>query len=236
MGAIAVSKKEEEQIEKLRKELGIASKSAVIRTALKVLEKKSQEEKLRREIRDSVSRCAAADDREENKSFFRPPSPARAAANKCRSSAATYMLSISICASKQSRESFGPRSCSSRISYMRRDIPRRSLSQLRLACRKSGNSAATHQARPRWHCPRRRSSSWPGDRSGQRVFPARDRRFTEFFDGRPGESNPHHSKPVRCTFFLAAQLVHNFFALRSSSTPWRILSLYVSKVAPEPAE
>jgi mRNA interferase MazF len=108
MGAIAVSKKEEEQIEKLRKELGIASKSAVIRTALKVLEKKSQEEKLRREIRDSVSRCAAADDREENKSFFRPPSPARAAANKCRSSAATYMLSISICASKQSRESFGP--------------------------------------------------------------------------------------------------------------------------------
>lgn len=69
MGAIAVSKKEEEQIEKLRKELGIASKSAVIRTALKVLEKKSQEEKLRREIRDSVSRCAAAD-REENKELF----------------------------------------------------------------------------------------------------------------------------------------------------------------------
>jgi hypothetical protein len=61
MGAIAVSKKEEEQIERLRKELGIASKSALIRTALKTLEKKSQEEKLRREIRDSVSRCAAAD-------------------------------------------------------------------------------------------------------------------------------------------------------------------------------
>ena len=61
MGAIAVSKKEEEQIERLRKELGIASKSALIRTALKALEKKSQEEKLRREIRDSVSRCAAAD-------------------------------------------------------------------------------------------------------------------------------------------------------------------------------
>jgi len=69
MGAIAVSKKEEEQIEKLRKELGIASKSGVIRTALKVLEKQSQEEKLRREVRDSVSRCASAD-REENKELF----------------------------------------------------------------------------------------------------------------------------------------------------------------------
>ena len=61
MGAIAVSKKEEEQIERLRKELGIASKSALIRTALKTLERKSQEEKLRREIRDSVNRCAVAD-------------------------------------------------------------------------------------------------------------------------------------------------------------------------------
>jgi hypothetical protein len=61
MGAIAVSKKEEEQIEKLRKELGITSKSGLIRAALKSLEKQSQEERLRREIRDSVSRCAAAD-------------------------------------------------------------------------------------------------------------------------------------------------------------------------------
>jgi Arc/MetJ-type ribon-helix-helix transcriptional regulator len=69
MGAIAVSKKEEEQIEKLRKELGIATKSGVIRTALRALEKKSQEERLRREIRDSVNRCAAAD-REENKTIF----------------------------------------------------------------------------------------------------------------------------------------------------------------------
>jgi pyrroline-5-carboxylate reductase len=69
MGAIAVSQKEEEQIERLRKELGIASKSGVIRTALKVLEKQSQEEKLRRAIRDSVSRCADAD-REENKALF----------------------------------------------------------------------------------------------------------------------------------------------------------------------
>lgn len=69
MGAIAVSKKEEEQIEKLRKELGIASKSALIRAALRTLEKTSHEEKLRREIRDSVSRCAAAD-REENRELF----------------------------------------------------------------------------------------------------------------------------------------------------------------------
>ena len=69
MGAIAVSKKEEEQIEKLRKELGIASKSALIRTALKTLEKQSQEEKLRRDIQESVTRCGAAD-REENRQLF----------------------------------------------------------------------------------------------------------------------------------------------------------------------
>ncbi len=69
MGAIAVSKKEEEQIERLRKELGIASKSALIRTALRLLEKQSQEEKLRRDIRDSVNRCGAAD-REENRELF----------------------------------------------------------------------------------------------------------------------------------------------------------------------
>jgi hypothetical protein len=69
MGAIAVSKKEEEQIEKLRKELGIATKSGLIRAALKTLEKKSQEEKLRREIRASVDRCGAADG-EENRELF----------------------------------------------------------------------------------------------------------------------------------------------------------------------
>ena len=42
MGAIAVSKKEEEQIERLRKDLGIASKSALIRTALRTLERKAR--------------------------------------------------------------------------------------------------------------------------------------------------------------------------------------------------
>jgi len=69
MGAIAVSKKEEEQIERLRKELGIASKSGLIRIALRTLEKKSQEEKLRRDIQESVNRCGAAD-REENRELF----------------------------------------------------------------------------------------------------------------------------------------------------------------------
>jgi hypothetical protein len=69
MGAIAVSKKDEDQIEMLRKELGIATKSALIRTALKALEKTSQEEKLRRDIRESVSRCGAAD-RDENQELF----------------------------------------------------------------------------------------------------------------------------------------------------------------------
>ena len=69
MGAIAVSKKEEQQIERLCKELGIATKSELIRTALKTLEKKTQEEKLRREIQESVRRCAVAD-MEENKDLL----------------------------------------------------------------------------------------------------------------------------------------------------------------------
>lgn len=64
MGAIAVSKKEEHQIEKLRKELGIPTKSGLIRVALKTLEKKADEEKLRREILDSVRRCGPADKKE----------------------------------------------------------------------------------------------------------------------------------------------------------------------------
>ncbi len=69
MGAIAVSKKEEQQIERLRKELGIATKSGLIRTALNTLEKKTQEEKLRRDVQESVRRCAAAD-KEENRELF----------------------------------------------------------------------------------------------------------------------------------------------------------------------
>ena len=69
MGAIAVSKKEEQQIERLRKELGIPTKSGLIRIALKTLEKKAEEEKLRRDIQESVRRCAAAD-KEENQELL----------------------------------------------------------------------------------------------------------------------------------------------------------------------
>ena len=64
MGAIAVSKKEEQQIERLRKELNIATKSGLIRAALRTLEKKTDEEKLRREVQESVRRCAVADKKE----------------------------------------------------------------------------------------------------------------------------------------------------------------------------
>jgi hypothetical protein len=64
VGAIAVSKKDEQQIERLRKELRIPSKVGVLRMALKTLEHQTAEEWLRLEIRESVRRCAAADKRE----------------------------------------------------------------------------------------------------------------------------------------------------------------------------
>jgi len=64
MGAIAVSKKEEQQIERLRKELRIPTKAGVFRMALKTLEHQTAEERLRLEIHESVRRCAAADQRE----------------------------------------------------------------------------------------------------------------------------------------------------------------------------
>ena len=69
MGAIAVSKTEERQIDRLCKELRIATKSGLIRAALKALEAKTEEERLRREIEESVRRCASAD-REENRQLF----------------------------------------------------------------------------------------------------------------------------------------------------------------------
>ena len=69
MGAIAISRKEEQQIEKLRKELGIPSKSGLIRVALKALEKKTDDERLRLEIEKSVRRCAAPD-KKENQALF----------------------------------------------------------------------------------------------------------------------------------------------------------------------
>lgn len=64
MGAIAVSKKEEQQIERLRKELRIPTKAGVLRAALKTLEHQTAEEQLRQEVLESVRRCAAADKRE----------------------------------------------------------------------------------------------------------------------------------------------------------------------------
>lgn len=64
MGAIAVSKTEEAKIERLRKELKIPTKSEVIRLALKALEHRTDEERLRRELRESVQRCATADKKE----------------------------------------------------------------------------------------------------------------------------------------------------------------------------
>jgi pyrroline-5-carboxylate reductase len=64
MGAIAVSKKEEQQIERLRKELRIPTKAGVLRAALKTLELQTAEERLRHEVHESVHRCADADKRE----------------------------------------------------------------------------------------------------------------------------------------------------------------------------
>ncbi len=69
MGAIAVSKNEEHQIKRLCKELKIPTKSGLIRAALEALDKKTEEERLRREIQESVRRCAAAD-KKENRELF----------------------------------------------------------------------------------------------------------------------------------------------------------------------
>ena len=61
MGAIAVSRTDERQIERLRKALGIPTKSGLIRQALRALEERTEEERLRQEIKKSVRRCAVAD-------------------------------------------------------------------------------------------------------------------------------------------------------------------------------
>ena len=65
MGAIAVSRGEEARIERLCKDLKIPTKSGLIRVALAALEQKADEERLRREVAESVRRCARAD-RQEN--------------------------------------------------------------------------------------------------------------------------------------------------------------------------
>lgn len=64
MGAIAVSKEDEGQINELRRELGVKSKAQVVRAALRTLRERIEQEKLRAEIRDSVQRCVEADRRE----------------------------------------------------------------------------------------------------------------------------------------------------------------------------
>jgi Arc/MetJ-type ribon-helix-helix transcriptional regulator len=64
MGAIAVSDRDEQQIERLRKILRIRTKSGVVRAALQTLEEKAEEERLRGAIQESVLRCGAADARE----------------------------------------------------------------------------------------------------------------------------------------------------------------------------
>ena len=64
MGAIAVSKEDEERISELMLELGAKSKAQVVRAALKALRERVEQEKLRSQIRESVQRCAEADRRE----------------------------------------------------------------------------------------------------------------------------------------------------------------------------
>jgi pyrroline-5-carboxylate reductase len=64
MGAIAVSQRDEQQIERLRKALRVRTKSGVVRVALKILEEKTEEERLRGAIEESVRRCGPADARE----------------------------------------------------------------------------------------------------------------------------------------------------------------------------
>jgi Arc/MetJ-type ribon-helix-helix transcriptional regulator len=64
MGAIAVSKEDEGQIGELMRELGVKSKSHVVRVALRTLRERLDQEKLRTQIRESVQRCAEADRRE----------------------------------------------------------------------------------------------------------------------------------------------------------------------------
>jgi len=64
MGAIAVSKEDERQIGELMREMGVKSKSQVVRVALRTLRERLDQEKLRAQIRQSVQRCAQADRRE----------------------------------------------------------------------------------------------------------------------------------------------------------------------------
>ncbi len=61
MGAIAVSRKDDAQIVELMRELGVKSKTGVVRAALQTLREQLERERLRSEIQESVRRCARAD-------------------------------------------------------------------------------------------------------------------------------------------------------------------------------
>lgn len=69
MGAIAISREDEEQIQALMPELKVKSKAQVVREALRALREKLEQEKLRIQIQESVRRCAQAD-RRENRLLF----------------------------------------------------------------------------------------------------------------------------------------------------------------------
>lgn len=69
MGAIAISREDEEQIQALMPELKVTSKAQVVREALRVLREKLEQKKLRIQIQESVRRCAQAD-RRENRLLF----------------------------------------------------------------------------------------------------------------------------------------------------------------------
>ena len=61
MGAIAVSKEDEAQIEELMKEMKVKSKASVVRAALQTLREQLTRDRLRAEIQESVRKCARAD-------------------------------------------------------------------------------------------------------------------------------------------------------------------------------
>lgn len=85
MGTLAVSKKEEQQIERLRKELHIPTKAGVLRAALKTLEHQTTEERLRHEIHESVG-GARTPTNENIGSSLRLPWAAGSRTHRCRSS------------------------------------------------------------------------------------------------------------------------------------------------------
>ena len=66
MGTIAVSKEDEGLIRKLMRELGMKSKSQVVRAAIRTLREQVDQEHRRAQIRQSVQRCAKANQKEDH--------------------------------------------------------------------------------------------------------------------------------------------------------------------------